>query len=623
MPLRPVTQSFVTGDIVPSAWANDLGWNVAVALDSRTGYDPLANNLFLVSQDIATGLGIWRLLQAGDYQPGTIPDSAMNIQKVDRHNLAYVSFAATGAAGSGFFDINPAADAPNPSQQYLLIQARHYNYAVDCRVQIAANVVNANDTWIRSIINGSPTTWQRLWHGGNTAAFFVSKTGDSMTGGLTVTGGISIVSGGLNVVGPGSFNSGLTVVGSQLTAGGGINVNGGNLTVGPGILLAAGGSFSGDATIYRSGSPGTGYLLLGNGGQYLGYDGSVFRFTAPIGGAGGGQLSIIGGIVSGGALTVNSGALTVNNGLLVQAGHQSMGSGQQIFWPQQDGRKLSFTSSGDYAIDIGGGVLQLNTSRYVGVHNNAAGAGDFSVLHDSATHTHTFQGEIRVPTLTVNGVTASATPGAGRIPMADGAGKLDGWITGGGGGGGSIGAHTHGGDALIPASVTATGQLVSNAAGVPPLVVASGVQVANLNASQLGGHPASYFEGLAAAGVPSGVITAYDGVSAPGGWTFYTALNDRIPVGAGSTFTVNTDVGSSWTHRHTGNTFGGSATGGSGDNTAGSATSNGVVSGPGSASAVGHSHSLSGVSFSASVGGDTTDTTWQPPMHVVNWIRKN
>jgi hypothetical protein len=119
----------------------------------------------------------------------------------------------------------------------------------------------------------------------------------------------------------------------------------------------------------------------------------------------------------------------------------------------------------------------------------------------------------------------------------------------------------------------------------------------------------------------------------PSGFTRYSALDGRMPVGAGTTFGVTfaegTSGGSSWAHTHSTPvhqhsgapmTIGGSAA-------ATGSTDQANVSTPGTAFALGgHTHSVSG-----SVGGNTANdgngtsgpTTWTIPCQVVVWVIKS
>jgi hypothetical protein len=187
----------------------------------------------------------------------------------------------------------------------------------------------------------------------------------------------------------------------------------------------------------------------------------------------------------------------------------------------------------------------------------------------------------------VGGLTPTTVAGPGRIPVADGAGKLDSWITPSGGGGASP----------IP--------------------------------SGLGGWCRTIGE-------------------MPTGFAREAGLNGRIPVGSGSSFDFpdsgNTivegkDYGNTWQHAHgisaqpvaLGSlTVSGSATGGSGDATGEASGSATRADGTNAVASTTHTHSLNGVAFSvsgtvggsASVTGGTANQTWIAPMRGVVWIRK-
>lgn len=184
--------------------------------------------------------------------------------------------------------------------------------------------------------------------------------------------------------------------------------------------------------------------------------------------------------------------------------------------------------------------------------------------------------------LTIAGVTSSATPGAGRIPMGDGSGLLDAWVT--------------------PASFS-----------IP---------------SGLG------FWVRKAADIPTGFTrdTSLDGLIPVGAGTTFS-----------QTFTEELSYGSNWTPGGysipnlsvtvSSVTVTGSAIGGPSDNTGGPTGINGLATSGGvNLPTTTHFHSLDGVSLAVSASGTgsgstatgTTGTaTWLPPMRSVVWLRKN
>lgn len=110
----------------------------------------------------------------------------------------------------------------------------------------------------------------------------------------------------------------------------------------------------------------------------------------------------------------------------------------------------------------------------------------------------------------------------------------------------------------------------------------------------------------------------------PSGWTRETNLNGRLPIGAGTSFSVTfdegNDYGSSWAHSHglASHTHGISM----GTN-AGSGTqlANFSPGGGQTAASSSHGHSLSGTLAAAS--GTSGDTSWIPPSRAYVYLRRN
>jgi hypothetical protein len=169
----------------------------------------------------------------------------------------------------------------------------------------------------------------------------------------------------------------------------------------------------------------------------------------------------------------------------------------------------------------------------------------------------------------VAGKIPTATPAAAALPLADGAGHLDAWVTA--------------------------------SAGVPSGLIAA-------------------FESAAAIAVGWARYTAADGRMLVGAGTTF-----------GVTYLEANNYGASWAHKHAGNSYAtsvtGSATGGPSDTTANSTAANGVASGAGNAAAHPHAHSLNGVSLavaaSGTATGDTTDASWVIPSRAVVWAQKS
>jgi hypothetical protein len=137
--------------------------------------------------------------------------------------------------------------------------------------------------------------------------------------------------------------------------------------------------------------------------------------------------------------------------------------------------------------------------------------------------------------------------------------------------------------------------------------------------------------------VPTGMIAAFPlAVSIPAGWTRYTNLDGRIPVGDGTTFSVTFTqgnfYGSSWSHGHTGPLHGHTSAAltvtGSTGTESNSATFQSGVGASGAASAHTHPATSSGgtldVGGSTDNGGNSATSTdqWLPLMRAIVWAYK-
>lgn len=454
MPLRPITE-YAPNDIIPSQWANDLKFNQSL-LDGRTGHDPPQAGLFVASLD--GGLGTWRTLQASDYKANSIPDGAMANAHVHSLDQVPLSFSAAGALGSGFFTLNQTSDAPVPATpQWLLIQDRYQNYGTDHRLQITCSLTNVNELYVRSIVNGSPGPWRRMWHSGN---------------------------------------------GSFLSSGGGV--------------------VTGNVFIQSSPGATTGYLILGGGSgptanQYIGYDGARFQMF----GAG---LTVGGSITTTGQLISNGGGAIFHGGDL------------QCYRPGGAG-------------NTGYLIFGNTTNNYLGFNGTDHVANGAIIIHSGnigqqsvASAANSTQVGGRTPTSAVR------TPNA--IPISDGNGLLDGWVSGSGSSGGSA-PHTHSGDNLVPNTVASSSQVISHAPqGTAPLVVDSTTMVTNLNVAMVGGKTADQLLSGGASPFATGMIMYFDGTPVPAGWLIVSSTyQGKFLVCAGGTFPVNTTGGGS-THGH-------------------------------------------------------------------------
>ena len=90
------------------------------------------------------------------------------------------------------------------------------------------------------------------------------------TGNVTMPGSIT-VGGTINTTGTATFSGPLTATNITATS---------NLTVNGTATIAGASTFTNDITVYRSGSPTTGYIFYGNSGsKYLGFNGTYFQFS--------------------------------------------------------------------------------------------------------------------------------------------------------------------------------------------------------------------------------------------------------------------------------------------------------------------------------------------------------
>lgn len=183
-------------------------------------------------------------------------------------------------------------------------------------------------------------------------------------------------------------------------------------------------------------------------------------------------------------------------------------------------------------------------------------------------------------------------------------------------------------NALVPAP-TGTGQFLRSTSTSAAGFVNDGAG-SDLDADLLDGQHGSYYataSGLAAletSAFPSGVGAWVRKASEiPSGFSRESDLDGRIPIGAGTTFTVTfveeTNYGSSWAHDHTmAHTH--TVTG-----TTQSESDNENTSGTGgnTVPADNHTHYLNALPTSGSSAANTGSTSWTIPSRAVVWIRKN
>lgn len=194
----PTFTVYATGDTIEASWANDLRQGF-LEIDSRTGGDPGASGKAVVST--SSTAGAWQTLAESDQ---------LTAKRVKRTSPTYASFALAVAELSGFVDVNNPADAPTAATRWHLIQARMPDPA-NFTLQLAVDVTNQDETYVRAIVNGVAGTWRKLLHAGNMAAVALA--------GLTLTTSSHIAAGG-NVTGAVIASSGAMSAGGNLTVGG-------------------------------------------------------------------------------------------------------------------------------------------------------------------------------------------------------------------------------------------------------------------------------------------------------------------------------------------------------------------------------------------------------------------
>jgi hypothetical protein len=156
-----------TGEVITAGWSNDISDNF-LGVDARTGGDPGVAGYLLVASSPTQG--VWRYLQTGDYRPGTIPDSAMQYLPVHGASPYSTNFGSLLAANrSGFYQVYPGSgDGPIPgTQNFYCINLVEPSSPTTLMMQIAVNVSNVNDIYLREVINGNATAWYKIWHAGN------------------------------------------------------------------------------------------------------------------------------------------------------------------------------------------------------------------------------------------------------------------------------------------------------------------------------------------------------------------------------------------------------------------------------------------------------------------------
>lgn len=329
----------------------------------------------------------------------------------------------------------------------------------------------------------------------------------------------------------------------------------------------------------------------------------------------------------------------VNKAVDSGVGTLAFGSGKAIVFAQENGTKVLLTANGGYAIGVAANTVEITTDRDVGIRDDAAGAGVYAFLFNTATGLFTgvaatLSGALTAASAVISGaLSAASATFSGALSAASAA------ISGNATVGGTLGVTgTTTAAAISATSLTASGTVQGNvlassvAPGTAPISVSSATKVPSLNVDKVDGADASATptantipiadaSGKLDAWVtaPAGFPTGYGGwvrqaSEIPSGHARETNLDGRIPVGAGTTFSVTyveaTNYGASWSHGHsiTGSI---SVTGPSGTNSAQTATGGGTH---GDATDS-HTHGLSG-------GYGVSTDAWTIPSRAVVWIRK-
>jgi hypothetical protein len=476
VPIVLLPQSWAPGVIIPSSWANNIGYDIAL-LDERTGHDPGGAQRFLASTDPTHAS--WRLLNQNDFPTPIIPSAAMIDQKVNIRNRnvagvfgAYTSFAEAAAAGSAFFDVSATPTGPNPTNSWLAIQNRHWNWeAGNFGWQLAVAFQDYENIWVRGITNSTPTPWRKLWHEGNLDPLL--RSGGVMTGPIT-------------------FQDTLE-----------------------GLILAGSTQIRDDVATNL-------FQILANGGHAVIYNenGSVILLDLQA------AQATFPGVVQGTGFSAPTGNIVAAAGNIQATAGTVTGT-----------RLISTVTTGTAPLQVASQTLVTSLNAEL-----------------------------------VGGRIPNATAGAGRIPIADAAGKLDAWVS----------------------------------------------------------TPASF---------PTGIIAMWDQSPSliPPGWLLCDGggitndMRGRLPVGAGTTFSVTFAVGStygtSWQHQHStpshshsGAPMSVGGTTGEGDSRNGKAVAGGVTLNEPT-----HAHT-----FNAGVAGNTANdgssntgfVVWLPAMYSVHFIEK-
>jgi len=214
--------------------------------------------------------------------------------------------------------------------------------------------------------------------------------------------------------------------------------------------------------------------------------------------------------VSSGNVRVN-GAGTTTNGFGYRAVPTLTGSGGMGAWEAFDARTPSVTGGGGITNAYG---IYLEPQKATGVTNG------YGVYQAGASDTNYLAGNLGIGT---------TTPGANL--EVHGTAKFDGAVT-------FAGAETATGN------VSTSGALISTVAtGTAPLQVASTTQVANLNASLLGGQAASAFASLAGNNTFTGFNTFNSLISVTSTAKGYNAVYGNETDGTGGYFANNSTSG--------------------------------------------------------------------------------
>ena len=177
-----------------------------------------------------------------------------------------------------------------------------------------------------------------------TDGVIVSGGGAVLTGGMSVTDGVSVGSGGIVVTG------GVTVHGTGLTVTGGITVGAGGMTTAQGITVTTGGiSTDAGATVQGGGLEVVGGITVDSGGAMIKAGGLTIVDTGVLVTSGGMTVLNDGLTITAGGMSVNSGGVVLHNGGMTVTGTVTLATSPTI---TSDRRLKTNVSSIDNALEM-------------------------------------------------------------------------------------------------------------------------------------------------------------------------------------------------------------------------------------------------------------------------------